>query len=254
MLSKLYRVLTAFFLISFLFILLGSKETKADSWVPVNFNGNIYYISDTGIILTNAWAQIGDGIFYFGPDGAMVTNTVIDGYQIGSDGRAIIPAPSTPSEQTGITANSLLAQYCIGVIGSITNEAMTQDQKLAVCYSYVVNSFNYNRTYETPMGDWTGQYALELFSNGYGNCYRYAAGFAYLAKALGYEVKVITGQIHSARGGVTPHSWVEIFYNGAWYICDPELQMAKGYNLYMKTYINYPVKPLNKQAEWMVHF
>ena len=30
--------------------------------------------------------------------------------------------------------------------------------------------------------------------------------------------------------------------------------MAKGTNLYMRTYANYPIKPLNKQLEWGVSF
>ncbi len=240
--------------IVFCLTLIKPESIWAVTWAPVNLNGNIYYISDTGIILSNAWAQIGDGIFYFGADGAMVTNTVVDGFQIGPDGRAIIPMPVFQTDMSTVNPDSALGQYCLNVINSITDFSMTPDQKLSACYAYIVNNFKYNRTYETPMGDWTGQYALELFSSGYGNCYRFASGFAHLAKALGYEVKVITGQIHSARGGVTPHSWVEIFYNGGWYICDPELQMAKKINLYMRTYQNYPIKPLIKEAEWIVHF
>ncbi len=239
----------------FLGVLAFGDSVEAAVYTPVNLNGNIYYISDTGVPFKNGWAQIGDGIFYFGPDGAMVRNTVIDGFTIGPDGRTVIPArPQVTETQPQINANSALAQYCTNIINSVTTPSMTQDQKLAACYMYIVRSYRYNRTYETPAGNWTGQFALELFSNGYGNCYRYASGFAYLAKALGYDVKVITGKVRGSRGGMAPHGWVEIFYNGAWYVCDPELQMAKGRDLYMKTYETYPVKPLNKEFEWGVVF
>ncbi|MCR4741138.1 MAG: hypothetical protein K5886_12875 [Lachnospiraceae bacterium] len=234
-------------------VMVLKTDVEADTFMPVNLNGKIYYISTGGVIFSNGWAQIGDGIFYFGPDGAMVTNTVVDGFTIGPDGRVVIPTMPVVAEPQ-IYPDSMLSQYCMNIINSVTNPSMTQDQKLAACYSFVVRNYRYNRTYETPSGNWTGQYATELFTNGYGNCYRFACGFAYLAKALGYEVKVITGSVKAARGGVTPHSWVEIFYNGGWYICDPELQMAKGRDLYMKTYANYPVKPLIKQLEWGVAF
>ncbi|MCR5734450.1 MAG: hypothetical protein K6G22_07600 [Lachnospiraceae bacterium] len=244
-------VMTALF--TFICVIAFQNKVQADVFMPVNLNGKIYYISTGGVMFTNGWAQIGDGIFYFGPDGAMVTNTVVNGFTIGPDGRAVIPsAPVVTTPQ--ISSDSALSQYCMNIINSVTNASMTPDQKLAACYAFVVKNYKYNRTYETPSGNWTGQYATELFSTGYGNCYRFACGFAYLAKALGYDVKVITGSVKSARGGVTPHSWVEVFYNGGWFICDPELQMAKGRDLYMKTYDNYPVKPLIKQLEWGVGF
>ncbi len=239
-------------------------KVKADVFMPFNLDGKIYCLTSSGTLVINDWANIGGDFFYFGPDGAMVTNMIVDGFTVGADGRAIIPAApvepvvEAPVEQVVaapvMNTDSLLAQTCLNIINSVTNPAMTQDQKLSAVYAYVVKNHKYNRTYETPSGNWTGQYALELFTNGYGNCYRFACGFAYLAKALGYETKVITGNVHAARGGVTPHSWVEIFYNGGWYICDPELQMAKGRDLYMKTYANYPIKPLNKQLEWPVVF
>ncbi|MCR4657181.1 MAG: hypothetical protein K5770_13315 [Lachnospiraceae bacterium] len=243
-------------------------KVQADVFIPVNMNGNIYCINSSGALVINGWANIGNDFFYFGPDGVLVTNMIVDGFTVGPDGRAVLDMPAEevyvmPPEDVfvmpevpapAINTDSLIAQTCLNIINSVTNPAMTQDQKLAAVYSYVVKNHKYNRTYETPSGNWTGQYALELFTNGYGNCYRFACGFAYLAKALGYETKVITGSVHAARGGVTPHSWVEIFYNGGWYICDPELQMAKGRDMYMRTYNNYPIKPLIKQAEWGVIF
>ena len=97
-------------------------------------------------------------------------------------------------------------------------------------------------------------YALDIYATGQGNCYRYAAAFAYLARELGYTVRVATGQIAASRGGVTPHAWVEINVNGSWLICDPDMEDAKRSNYYMRTYSNYPVKPLNKEREWPIEF
>lgn len=131
-----------------------------------------------------------------------------------------------------------------GIIAAVTLPEQTPEEKLQACYQYVLDRTTYKRTYETPSGDWTKQYASDIYDTGYGNCYRYAAAFAYLAKGLGYEVHVCTGKIQAARGGVTPHGWVEVKIGDQWLICDPDMQDAKHSNYYMRTYENYPVKPL----------
>lgn len=142
------------------------------------------------------------------------------------------------------------------IIAGCTTPDMTQDQKLCSCYNYIVNNTSYSRTYETPSGDWTKGYAAEVYTTGKGNCYRYAAAFAYLAKALGYDTKVITGVIGASRGGYNPHGWVEVNVGGTWYICDPEMQYAdkKKRDFYMKTEVTYPCSGLTKYVEWPVSF
>lgn len=228
-----------------------------------------YYFGGDGLMVANAFANIGGSIYYFGADGAMVKNTIVQGYQIGPDGKVIIPtAPATQNNIAASVQNNVtppvvgsaggrdaIAASVNQIIATVTNASMTQDQKLAACYNYVMASTSYQRSHEVPSGDWTVPYAMQVYTTGTGNCYKYAAAFAYLAKALGYETKVITGEVHAARGGTTPHSWVEIFINGGWYVFDPELQDAKpNYNLYMKTYQTYPIKPLNKAIEWPIYF
>lgn len=198
-----------------------------------------YYLYPEGK-LAIGWLQLEDGLYFFQEDGTMAVNTTVGNYQIGSDGKA-----------TGLPD---LQERVNSIIQAVTTSNMTNDQKLFACYQYILNNSSYKRTYDTPSGNWTGTYAMELLSTGQGNCYRYAAGFAYLAKGLGYETRVITGTIKAARGGVTPHGWVEIKLGDKWYIFDPEMQDAKGHDLYMKTYENYPVKPLNKGTEWTVQF
>ena len=104
-----------------------------------------------------------------------------------------------------------------------------------------------------PSGDWTGTYAKEILTTGKGNCYRYAAAYAYLAKGLGFESRVVTGQISARRGGVTPHAWTEVKIGDKWYIFDSEMQDAKSKDYYWKTYDNYPTQPLIRQAVWDVN-
>ncbi len=246
----------------------------------VTVDNKTYYLSKDGTFGTG-WLQIDKDVYYFDANGVMAKNTTLVGVEIGADGKAKIPAvdnaanvqapKATPAPATvpanaqatlnvnpnAPIVNTALAQYVGAIISSVTTSSMTQEQKLRACYDYVINYASYKRTYETPSGDWTGQFALELLSSGYGNCYRYAAAFAYLAKGLGYDVKVSTGQIQAARGGVTPHGWTEVCIDGNWYIFDSEMADAKATlrdKMWKRTYSNYVIKPLNKLAEWPVNF
>lgn len=202
-------------------------------------DGDFYYLTPEGI-LTTGWLTIGDGIYFFDADGKMAKNTQIEGFVIGPDGRV-----------SGVSA---LAQLVSRTVASVTTPEMTGAQKLRACYEYVLDFTSYQRSYETPSGDWVGPYAAELLTTGKGNCYRYAAAFACLAKGIGYEARVATGQIKAARGGVTPHGWTEVKIDGEWYLFDPDMEDAKKWDFYKKTYDGYPVKPLEKQAEWAVVF
>jgi len=140
------------------------------------------------------------------------------------------------------------------ILSEITTDEMTQDEKRRACFDYVLGRAVYQRTYDQPSGDWTKDYAMDIYAFGTGNCYRYAAAFAYLAKAIGDDVKVCTGMIASSKGGLTPHGWVEITIDGIDYICDPDMHQMKDEDYYMKTFEQYPVKPLEKEVEWDIAF
>ena len=235
-----------------------------------------YFLNVNGIVGTG-WQQIGDGIYYFNADGSMAKNTTVDGFKLGKDGKVVFTAEqlamaaaaaqaaSGAATQANVTTavsaepvtNQALAQTVQSILAGIITPDMTDDQKLLACFEYVLNSMSYKRTYETPGGDFTGQYALEAFTTHQGNCYRYASAFAYLAKGAGFDAHVVTGMISAARGGLTPHGWAEVNVGGVWYLFDPDMADAKDKfrnNMFKVTYETYPVKPLNPQATYMVHF
>lgn len=214
-------------------------------------DGKTYYLYYNGTMATG-WLTIDGDLYFFGSDGVMAQDTVIGIYQFGNDGKLIAvteEADAEPKEKSPLelTVDTILA--------GIITPGMTEEQKIAACYQYVVNTYTYRRTYEKPAGDWTGAFAMEIMTSGQGNCYRYAAAFAYLLKGLGYETKVITGQIGRRGGGLAPHGWTEVLIGDSWYVFDTEMQYANGKkNYYWHTYNSYPSKPLIKQAEWAVHF
>ena len=208
----------------------------------------IYYLLPEGRLFTG-WLTLGEDLYYFREDGTMAADTAVGAWLVGKDGKLVLqegqPLPTESSPLQTLVAETLA--------GIVTPE-MTQEQKLRACYDYMIEHCSYKRSYEKPAGDWTGTYATDILTTGKGNCYRFASGFAYLAKGLGYESRVATGQIKSKKGGVTPHGWTEIKIGDVWYLFDADMQDSNGRDYYMKTYEAYPTKPLIKEAEWTVQF
>lgn len=244
-------------------------------------DGKLYYLPQDGYFHVG-WNQAGNHIFFVQSDGSLAVNTVIEGYVIGADGlvsgsaaaadpgqeqaamaAAAAQAQAEAAKEAALQAQAAQAQAPVSefeqvvrnVLAQCTTPGMTKEQKLRAAYEHICNITSYKRTYETPSGDWTKQYAMDIYSTGKGNCYRYTAAFAYLAKEIGYDVRICTGTIKAARGGVTPHGWAEVNIGGTWYICDPDMGDVKGRSAYyLKTYSAYPVKPLNYEKIWDVSF
>ena len=227
----------------------------------------VFYMPSDGVIVPG-WITTELGESYVLPSGNLAVNAVVDGKTLDARGVAVIPVPAeeaaavlpaaSPDAAMAVPVpeapKSEFELVCAAILAQITTPEMSNDQKLRRAYDHILAITTYRRTYETPSGEWTKPYALDIYATGQGNCYRYAAAFAYLARELGYTVRVATGQIAASRGGVTPHAWVEINVNGSWLICDPDMEDAKRSNYYMRTYSNYPVKPLNKEREWPIEF
>lgn len=234
-----------------------ASENTALQAVLAPIGGKIYYVYQDGSF-ARGWLMIGTDWYFFSPaDGAMAMDTVINGFKFGADGRfaGIEVLEEQAQEKETAVKNQTLKDVADYFLSSIITEGMSEDEKIRACYTYIMDITEYERTYETPSGDWTGDFALQLLTSGKGNCYRYAAAFAYLVTGLGYEAKVSTGEIASRKGGTAPHGWAEVKIGDAWYIYDPDMEDAnRAKDYYKKTYENYPVRPLVKKNEWAVSF
>lgn len=131
----------------------------------------------------------------------------------------------------GMSAESLATlQRAQAVVAGITNESMTREQKLRVCYDYVKDAYPEIKPripHYTGM-DWPVIYANDMFVNGAGNCCSYAAAFAYMAKAIGYD------EVYCCNSG--GHGWAEI--DGLVY--DPE--WSKWHHAYDYFALSYDTK------------
>ena len=153
-----------------------------------------------------------------------------------------------------VSPDSNLKYLAASVVGLSSSGDMTQLQQLEAAFNYVAANTFYVRSTEVPEGEWAKEYASRTLSTGSGNCYGYAAAFAYVAKGLGYSARVCTGTVASALGGRTDHAWTEVRIGKVWYIFDTEMQRAKGTGYYKQTYESYPAGPIEKKTSQSVSF
>ena len=68
--------------------------------------------------------------------------------------------------------------------------------------------------------------AVSALENGYGNCYSFAAVFAALARAVGYQAYAVGGVVGATED---PHGWVQILDDdGSMWMNDPEIEYRFG--------------------------
>lgn len=213
-------------------------------------DGKTYYFPEDGV-LQYGWNDFGDQISFVKRDFSIVTNAVVEGAQIDENGNALTPVTEAydPTEESTMTDVAFYEEIQ-SLIDSITTDDMTNVEKLRAVYDYEIANFSYLRNPAIPSGDWTTTYAQEILSTGRGNCFRYTAVFAYCARALGYDVRIVTGYVNDS-----PHGLPVLTIDGTDYICDPV--MADGRKdpegFWMHTWSNYK-RPFVAEREWIVVF
>ncbi len=130
----------------------------------------------------------------------------------------------------GMSAESFATfQKARAIVKRITNDRMTKEEKLKVCFDHVKRYQERNPRLPHYTGmDWPVIYANDMFENGIGNCCSYAAAFAYMARAVGYE------EVYCCNSG--GHGWAEI--DGLIY--DPEWSLHHHVHSYYALSYNTP--------------
>ncbi len=200
----------------------------------LNQKGNRYYFSVKNNQMQTGWQKIKGRNYYFWESGkaagvlqrSCIVSTKEGNYYVDGEG-------------VQVTAPEIM--QAVHFVDTYTEESWPADTKLRKCFEALWKNYTYQRFYESPSAQLMSGYAHYMFVNGKGNCYRYAASFACIAKVLGYEARVATGQISSRSGGMTPHGLTEVNVGGAWYICDANMQRNHpDRNSYLCTEGNYP--------------
>ena len=148
--------------------------------------------------------------YYFDDRGVMQKDGIVgceeDGYTFADENGVCCI-----SEEIRLAA-AFMVQYCTGD---------TLDERMKTGFDYLSRHFPYVRSYDHPKkGEELGALAVDMFLNQKGNCYRYAACFACMAKIAGHRVRLVLG---TTAGN--PHGWVEVKVGSRWYLCDPDAQL-----------------------------
>ena len=189
-----------------------TKGQMVTGWQTID--GKSYYFNSSGQALTG-WMIQGKTCYYFDEDGAMDPKKTVNSSRSG--------------DSTGSAADKTLRR-AQAIVANITTEKMTKEEKLWTCFNYVMKTYTGRRP-RTPHYcgmDWPVVYANDMFLDGSGNCFSYAAAFAYLAKACGYTDVYVCND--------TGHGWTEI--NGLIY--DPEEYRNTQHKYYGTSYDSVP--------------
>ena len=121
------------------------------------------------------------------------------------------------------------------LFAKILKEDMGKYTKVWTCYEYLVDNITYSRGMDANTGAYSESdpattrkealWATDLLNSGQGCCYNYSAAFAYIMRAIGYDARLVSGNVPAYAGGVTPHCWVVVYLGGEPYTFDPDLDM-----------------------------
>jgi len=96
----------------------------------------------------------------------------------------------------------------------ITASGKTDEEKARLLYRWVGTRIRYDwdkvRLYENER-IWKEQTPEETFHTKKGVCIDFSRLYAVMARAVGLDVKVVTGLGYDGRGGYGPHAWNEVF-------------------------------------------
>lgn len=173
----------------------NSKGKKAKGLTTV---GKKTYYFDSNGVQRLGWRVIGGKYYYFyisnGKKGYMAKSKTIDGIRLNSKGAAT--GGSEASRKLWVLAKAQT------LVDANTTPSMSKAAKRKAMYVYTKNAYG-NVIIPDLMNsgsNWDVYYAEFLFSRRYGDCYAYAAGFAYFMNAIGYSDVIIE---HSGS-----HCWV----------------------------------------------
>lgn len=168
-----------------------------------------------GFVWDDGFLQAIDG------DGNLRTDCWIGVLHIGKNGRYT-------------SGSRELDELAAKIVLDNTNASMTRMEMLRAMYDYTMQHIryvglaNYECSSQPAHGrdGWMPELAVSALENGYGNCYSYAAVFAALARAVGYQAYAVGGVVGATED---PHGWVQILDDdGNMWMNDPEIEYRFG--------------------------
>ncbi len=201
----------------------------ADGWAEIE-NKWIYYLPDGSVPKGIQLFADETGRIWFTEDGV---RDVSVRRHLTRDGKDWLILNGQAKSVTTAEDRTLFRAF--SAVEDATDPGMTKEEKLYACFQYAKTTYR-ERNPRSPhytQIDWPILYANDMFINGEGNCFSYAAAFCYMARAIGYE------EVYGCNSG--GHGWAEI--DGLVY--DPEWSRSNTHytyyalSYYTKTDVNY---------------
>ena len=173
----------------------------------VTDGGSTYYFENGHF--RSGYQRIGGKLYYY-KDGKAQKDAVVGS---SSEGWTYAGADGVCCESQEIKlAAKFMMEKCKG-------DTRYERQKYG--FLYMAKHFPYRRSYDHPKkASDIAPLAIDLYQKESGNCYRYAAAYACLAKIAGLRTRMCIG----TTSGL-PHGWTEVMVDGTWYICDVDAQL-----------------------------
>ena len=162
-----------------------------------------------------------------------------------------------------VRAASKLEKQCAKILKAAKVSSKDDDlTKLEKLFDYVTykkvskgeikaENFTYARdmtfTKDSAKKNWTNKYAYNMFLTKSGSCYRFAAGYGFLAlKATGLPVRVYVGKTKGFGNPNQQHAWTEIKIKKKWYVFDTNMDKLSPKVKKPHTYFNKPASKVKK--------
>lgn len=185
-------------------------------------------------VRVKGWRKISGKYYYFNSSYQLQKNKIVGsksaGYYYVDKTGVRITTPEIKSAVAFVVANSSIKT--------------SRQQRLKSCFQALC-TYPYQRFYgDKPAASLMPGYAKYMFTNRKGNCYRYGASLAYIARVLGYDSRVAVGAVTAhAVGPLSAHGWCEVLIGSTWKMCDCSMQNAhKDKNLFLVTRKQYPFR------------
>ncbi len=172
-------------------------------------DGNKYYYDSTGNVQKNGIVGSKNDGYYYADKKGVINFNYVNGVK--HNGESWIVSNGKAKKAT--TKSDMVLFRAAKEVAKATNTSMTKAQKLKACFDYCKKTYNeFNPRIPHYKGmDWPIVYANDMFVGKGGNCFSYAAAFAYMAKAIGYT------EVYCCNSG--GHGWAEIdgkIYDPEW--------------------------------------
>ena len=190
-------------------------KKKLSGWVRVQRGQVRYYRSGRYF---KGCRRIGRNYYYFNTNGILMKkDTTVRGvrYYIEDNGRVLglkkgsqYYAPNGKRLGKDQATELRAYQNARKIVAQITNNKMTQEQKLKTCFLWVRRNSYGTRGSLGYGGDvWYAANANQIFERKIGNCVPFACAMAYMAKVIGYR------NVYLCSAGTREddyHTWTEI--------------------------------------------